>query len=134
METYSTRNSGLLGNYITDLQVNPATNDLWIATSQGISKFNSRIGPPTNEIENVIAFPNPYLVRNDDDILMFNYNGRATARIFTVNGDLVWENDINIPWNGKNQQGEYVASGVYLFLLIDESGAVGKGKILLVKE
>jgi hypothetical protein len=58
----------------------------------------------------------------------------ATVNIFTANGELVWENDINVNWRGKNQENKDVAPGVYLILLESEDGTVGRGKILLVRE
>ena len=134
IDVYTTLNSGLLDNDIDALVINPATNDLWVGTSLGISQLKSTIGTPTGNIEEVIAFPNPFVIREGNEVLSFNYNGNASVRIYTVSGELVRETDINIPWDGKNQRNENVAPGVYLFLLTDEDGSVGRGKILLIRQ
>jgi len=134
IDIYTTLNSGLLDNDIDALVINPATNDLWVGTSLGISQLKSTIGTPTGNIEDVIAFPNPFVIREGNEVLSFNYNGNATVRIYTVSGELVRETDINIPWDGRNQGNENVAPGVYLFLLTDEDGSVGRGKILLIRQ
>ncbi|SYZ72761.1 exported hypothetical protein [Candidatus Zixiibacteriota bacterium] len=134
MEVFTNLNSGLADNMITALAINPITNDLWIGTPSGISILKSSIGPPTTEAAKVIAFPNPYVVRSSDDVLNFNYQGNATVRIFTPTGDLVKEFDVNIPWDGTNQDGKEAASGVYLFLLKASDGSIGRGKILLVRQ
>ena len=134
IEVFTTLNSGLLDNDIDALAINPATNVLWVGTSLGISRYESTIGKPTGNIEEVIAFPNPFVIREGNEALSFNYNGNAVVRIYTVNGELVRETDINIPWDGKNRQNENVAPGVYLFLLTDEDGSVGRGKILLIRQ
>jgi len=134
IDVYNTLNSGLLDDYITALTVNPETNNLWIGTNMGISRLASIIGPPTDVINEVIAFPNPFVISDGNEFLSFNYDGNAVVRIYTVNGELVRETDINIPWDGKNGQNEYVASGVYLFLLTDDEGETGKGKILLIRQ
>jgi len=134
IQIFTTLNSGLSDDNITALMVNPQTNDLWAGTREGISRLASLIGPPTKEISRVIAFPNPLVIGSSDDILSFNYDGSAIVRIYTVNGELVREFDINVPWNGKNQQNENVAPGVYLYLLTGEDGSVGKGKILLIRQ
>ncbi len=131
---FTTLNSGLSNNNITDLLINPATFDLWIGTAEGISIYKSTIGPPTGNVGETIAFPNPFIIRGGNDVLSFNYEGEAEVRIYTANGELVRITDINIPWDGKNQQQQDVASGVYLFLLTTEDGAVGRGKILLIRE
>ena len=134
IDLYTSLNSGLLDNNITALAVNPETSDLWVGTDFGVSRLASTIGPPTDDISKVIAFPNPYIIRDDGDVLSFNYDGNAVVRLYTVNGELVRKTDINLPWDGKNQQGEAVAPGVYLFLLTAEDGSVGRGKILLVRQ
>ncbi|MEW5924059.1 MAG: two-component regulator propeller domain-containing protein [Candidatus Zixiibacteriota bacterium] len=134
IDLYTSLNSGLLDDYITALAVNPETNDLWVGTPFGISRLESTIGPPTDNISDVIAFPNPFIIRDGGEFLSFNYDGNAVVRIYTVSGELVRETDINLPWDGKNQQGEAVAPGVYLFLLTAEDGSVGRGKILLVRQ
>lgn len=134
IDLFTSLNSGLLDNYISALVVNPETNDLWVGTPFGLSRLGSTIGPPTDEIEKVIAFPNPFIIGDGGESLSFNYDGNAVVRIYTVNGELVRETDINVPWDGKNQQGALVASGVYLFLLTADDGASGRGKILLIRQ
>ncbi len=131
---FTTLNSGLTNDNIDELIINPATFDLWIGTPEGMAIYKSIIGPPTSDIEETIAFPNPFIIRSSDDVLSFNYDGEAEVRIFTANGELVRVADINVPWDGKNQQQQNVASGVYLYLLTTEDGAVGRGKILLIRK
>jgi ligand-binding sensor domain-containing protein len=131
---YTGLNSGLPDDHITALLVDPASNELWVGTSGGISRRESLIGPPARNIEQAVAFPNPYIIHDNTDVLSFNYKGSAIVRIYTVAGELIWTEDINIPWRGKNQQNEDVAPGVYLFLLTADDGSTGKGKILLIRE
>jgi len=131
---FTTLNSGLSDDNINALMINPASHDLWVGTSEGISICKSTIGPPTDIAEDVIAFPNPFIIHSSSDVLSFNYNGEAEVRIYTVNGELVKITDINVPWDGKNQQGQDVTSGAYLYLLTTDDGAVGRGKVLLIRE
>ena len=133
INVYNILNSGLTDNEITALSINPVTSDLWVGTPSGISVFTSIYGRPTSNIVNVIAFPNPFVIR-EGETLSFNYNGEAVVRIYTVAGELIREMSINIAWDGTNQNGGKVATGVYLFLLTAPDGSVGRGKILLVRE
>lgn len=134
IDVFTTLNSGLADDDIMALMVNSKTSDLWIGTGKGISVLESSIGPPESEIEKVIAFPNPFIIQDGAEVLSFNYDGVATVRIYTVNGELVKETDTNIPWDGRNQQQAHVSSGVYLLLLTAEDGSVGRGKILLIRK
>ncbi|MCB2229735.1 T9SS type A sorting domain-containing protein [bacterium] len=131
---YTTSNSGLVDNEPRGMALDPTTGDLYIATNFGLSRLFSRFGTPTDDIEQVLAFPNPYMAGAASDRLRFNFNRAGTVRIFSVAGDLVATVDVNEGWNGVNDSGKEVASGVYLFVITDEDGNVGKGKILLVRQ
>ncbi|MCK4302172.1 MAG: hypothetical protein KAW91_05335, partial [candidate division Zixibacteria bacterium] len=133
-EAFTTRNSGLVADRIGSLHSDPFTDNLYVATNSGISVLPSPIGPPSFAVEQVVAIPNPFVIRCDDDRLRFNYARKVAVRIYSVAGELVRETDTNTPWDGRNQKGEKTASGVYIFVLSDGSGEVGRGKLLLVRE
>jgi len=131
---YNTLNSGLIDNQINSLALNPATGDLWVGTPSGLSRFRSSIGIPTTELDRVYAFPNPFIIKYGSERLGFNYDGKATIRIFSSGGEIVRTMPINISWDGKNESGRDVASGVYLVLITNEEGEVGRCKVLLVRD
>ncbi len=133
-EIFTGLNSGLTDDHITALMIDRRSGDVWAGTPSGISIRKSDIGIPTTDIEEVIAFPNPFVVGSGSGTVFFNYDGRADVRIYTVNGELVRTVDVNEGWDGKNRQAQDCASGVYLYHLTDENGSVGRGKLLLVRE
>ncbi len=130
---YNILNSGLPDNSITTLAIDPTSGDLWAGTSNGMARYRTFLGTPSATIEEVIAFPNPFIIADGSERLGFNYVGSAMVRIFTPAGEMVREFDINIPWDGKNQKGEEVASGVYLALLTAPDGQVGRARIFLMR-
>jgi flagellar hook assembly protein FlgD len=79
---------------------------------------------------NVYNFPNPLtrstvftFQRNSDDPI------DVTVRVYTVAGRLVLdlkipsvvERFVRIPWDGRDEQGEQVANGVYFYKIITRS-------------
>lgn len=134
VEVYTAENSGLVGNEITGLAIDPVTGDLYVATTAGLSRTPSRFGPPTFDVESILAFPNPYTVSGAGELVNFNFGRAGTVRIYTVAGELVAERDVNAGWDGANDKGTPVASGVYLFVVTDEDGRSGRGKFLLVRQ
>jgi len=130
---YTTRNSGLIADYVTNLTFDGLSGDLYVATTSGLSVVLSTIGPPTDDVAEVYAFPNPYVIVSPEDLLNFNFAGGARLRVFTVAGELVAERPEPV-WDGRNAAGEAVASGVYVFVLTDKAGNVGRGKFLLVRK
>ena len=49
-----------------------------------------------------------------------------------ASGALVREKINTDSWDGRNEAGERVASGVYIFVLTDQTGVATRGKILLI--
>lgn len=131
---FTSSNSGLVDNEIRGMSIDPVTGDLYIATNFGLSRYPSIFGPPTENIDEVIAFPNPFVIASSDDLLRFNFNRPGDVRIYTVAGDLVRTVRVNEGWDGRNDGGVDVASGVYLYIITDDEGNVGRGKVLLVRQ
>jgi hypothetical protein len=84
-------------------------------------------GPTTSNLEQVFVVPNPYQGRerwdpSGESNLEFRFfNDTATTEIYTAVGDLVTVLQHNDPlsgsrtWNLKNQNGNDVASGIYMY-------------------
>jgi hypothetical protein len=133
-EVYTTANSGLVADQINALSLDQATGDLYIATNNGISLLTSAVERIEFDLDQVVAFPNPFVINSPLDSLAFNFGRPGMVRIFTPAGELVRRMDANSGWFGDNQAGERVASGVYVYLLEDDQGNIKRGKILLVRQ
>jgi hypothetical protein len=134
VEVYNTLNSGLVSDEVNSVTFDRHTGDVYIGTTSGFSLISSEIGQPTFDLEQVLAFPNPFIIDDSDDRLSFNFGESGQVRIFNAAGELVRETTVITPWDGKNEAGEDVASGVYIFVITDRGGNVAKGKFLLVRQ
>ncbi len=129
---FNSFNSDISGDFINAVTVDHRTGKVYIATTSGFTITPGLYGTPTNSVDDIIAFPNPFVINSPDDRVKFNLDKAGTLRIFTAAGELVR----NMPlaaWDGKNNDGKAVASGVYLYVITDVDGNVGKGKLLLVR-
>ena len=133
-EYLTATNSGLVDDNIRHLYYDRTADALWISTAGGISRLTMPYRLATQDIEEVLAYPNPFIIRYGNETVRFNYAGPAEVRIYTLSGEMVREISINGVWDGRNAKGEAVAAGVYLFTLTDREGEVGRGKILLIRE
>ncbi len=131
---YTTQNSSLVSDRVQAIDYDPVSGNVFVGTDAGISWSPSRIGSPEYDIEEVLAFPNPFVIRSSSDYLSFNYARPGRVRIFSVAGELVRQMEVGEHWYGRNDDGAEVASGVYLFVVNAEDGAVGRGKLLLVRK
>ncbi len=133
-EVYTTANSELVSDDVRDLWLDLDHGRVYIATAGGISILQTQISVLTGAINEVVPVPNPFIIRSDEDRLTFNLDRPATVSIFSVAGESVAEFSINRPWDGRNDRGQPVSSGAYIYVITDEAGAVHQGKILLIRK
>lgn len=131
---YNSLNSDLPSNRIQEITVDKSSGNIYIATDNGYTFIPSQTGQPVYNVNEVIAFPNPFVIGNNNDRLNFNFGFDGVVSIYNTAGDKIIEMSVNLPWDGKNESGEEVASGVYIFLIKSIEGQIGKGKILLVRK
>jgi len=103
-----------------------------------------------NDLYNVYVVPNPYRSGGSrltsenyhnfpDELVRFvNVPSDCTIKIFTVAGDLVWENEQtnnggNVTWDLKNRGSESVTSGVYIYRIEKSDGDSVFGRIVVIR-
>jgi len=135
VQTFTTFNSKICGNNVLRIKIDHNTGDVWIGTDEGLSRYESGIGAPAKNLSEVIPFPNPFVIQDELEILTFDrLPYQATVRIFAISGELIREIKSGNQWDGRNQAGELVASGVYLFYVQDPSGKSAVGKIAVIRK
>jgi hypothetical protein len=71
---------------------------------------------------------------SDTYVYFFNITGTLICRKFYAYGTNGGNSGTNrVYWDGKNDYGETVSNGVYLFRIASEGRTVGKGKIIVLK-
>jgi len=97
------------------------------------------------QVTNVYNFPNPFR-NNTSFTFQHNYPNPINVKIkvYTVAGRLIKEIDhdnisdkfVSIDWNGKDEDGETLSNGVYIYKLIvtsDQSNVTSVGKLAVLK-
>lgn len=124
------------GGYLEDINLYKAT----------VGKFGTLalIEVPTYDLKDAFAFPVPFTPNsnpNHKDITFTNLATKCTIKVFTVNGELVWEDEFEYPtknpdeiyrWNVKNKDGKDVASGVYIYLITSREDSK-LGKLMIIR-
>lgn len=129
---------------LPDNQVNGLTFDetasvMWVATENGLGRLP--LAPveqvPGGELE---VYPNPLVLRFDGDYATFSVPFGARVDIFNVAGDCVRTLDrvgavnAGTRWDGRNDAGKLVASGLYIFRVTYLDGTTGRGRIGVVRQ
>ena len=91
------------------------------------------IGAVTDDVERVFAYPNPFILTDGEKVL-FNYAGEVEVEIFSLDGRKIKTILSNTGWDGTNENGDKVASGLYLFYIKDRDGNSFTGKIGVVRK
>jgi len=96
---------------------------------------------PKSDLKNVIVYPNPYKPNSGLGHDIVNFDGLtegAIVDIYTISGRLVTELDEHIvpgriEWDSRNDDGEKLASGIYLYVVRDGDNSPATGKLAIIR-
>ena len=102
---------------------------LWMETS-----FSKDI-----PVENISVSPNPFKIGVHNNIIITNVSKNSIIKIMTLNGKVVKEfmlseNNRIYNWDGKDNKGRYLSSGVYLVSIYNNNTKkTGVTKLAIIK-
>ena len=138
---YTPENSGLSDKIVNSIFVDQNYGEAYIGTESGLSIFTGSFSELKKELSSVISGPSPFVLDDNNDFIIKNLVYGASVKILNVNGRLVrilsGENG-NVEggrasWDGRDQSNAKVSSGVYIYLIYNEEGITGSGKIAVIK-
>ncbi|MGH7496187.1 MAG: two-component regulator propeller domain-containing protein [bacterium] len=141
-QSITIENSPLVSTVITDFAFNPNNGEVWISTTNGISRLRTPFTAPKQDLSALSGYPNPFrLSAQGSRFVITNLVERAAVKIFTIDGSLVRTFALGevpgaqVAWDGRDDKGELVPSGVYLFMaFVSETGASGVGKVAVIRQ
>ncbi|MEW4923176.1 two-component regulator propeller domain-containing protein [Algibacter sp. 2305UL17-15] len=135
---FTKENSPLPSNIITDISIDEANGEVFIATQKGLVSFSSGSSATQADFAKSHAYPNPVRPQFDiveEKVKIKDIPENVNIKITDIEGNLVAEaqsrtnlryQGFNLEidggiayWNGKNFANNVVASGVYLIMLAD---------------
>lgn len=134
---FTMENSPLVSNKIICMAQNYKTGEVFIGTDRGLVSYRAESMPESEVMNTLTIYPNP--VRpgyngtiaikgflNDTDVRITDITGRMVAHLKSLGGQAIWD--------GKNFQGQKVASGVYfIFASANEGNNKADGKLLIIR-
>ena len=113
-----------------------------ITTISGYSNTNVCIKaiaqpiPISEHLTGLIVYPNPFVYSKHTKVIFEGLTWDAKIRIFTLSGELVREANVTgqgtWSWDVKNDKGENVARGIYVYLVTNSAGEKVIGKIAVI--
>lgn len=140
-KSYTSANSGLLDNMIHCISLNQNNSEVLLGTESGISIFRGSFAEIKNDFKKVMAGPNPFNLSAPFKFIIKNLKANSSVKIFNLNGILIkklspkdgFVEGGRATWDGKDSNGNKVASGIYFYSAYTEDGKAFSGKIAVIK-
>lgn len=124
IEKFTVENSPLLDNTILDMDFDPVTGRMYIATAEGLQSVRTfTTGANRRHSADVYAFPNPVRPGYSGPIAIKGLGQDANVKITDINGVLIYETEAlggQAIWDGNDYNGRRAAPGVYLVFSTSE--------------
>ncbi|MFC1553720.1 hypothetical protein ACFL7D_03710 [candidate division KSB1 bacterium] len=142
-EHYTQENSGLVRNSINSIYIDPQSGKAYIGTGSGLSLLETPYVIPSETFSGISVYPSPFELDGSGNILTIeNLPLQSTVRIFTFYGKLVRElNNTNngvigsrAYWNGTDEKGYPVSTGIYFVAAALNGTGHGVQKITVIRK
>lgn len=121
---FTSDNSPLLNNDVRNIVIDPVDGTVIFSTAAGICTYKSDATGGGSSNSGVLVYPNPVPPGYTGQVAIRGLVNNAFVKITELNGRLVYQGRAlggQLVWNGHNQQGKSVATGVYLVIVSDDS-------------
>ena len=143
MATFTTENSGLIDDRVESLKYDPVTGTLWIGTFGGLGRLQVGLGrDAADQAPGAIAYPNPFVIGGKnvrlEGLTIAGLPLDTTVHLFSLGGRLIRILEAEpgataIVWDGTDQDGDTVGSGIILYAARTRDGRTLRGKIAVVR-
>ncbi|MFQ5864449.1 MAG: two-component regulator propeller domain-containing protein [bacterium] len=134
---FTTGNSPLVSNNVLSFAFNKETGEVWIGTTNGLSRLKTPFTEPKEDLSLLTGYPNPFIIDGSGNkFTIINLAENTNIRIFNVAGSIVrtfGADEIQEGWDGTDDDGNLVPSGVYVYLAFTDSGLSATGKVAVIR-
>ncbi|MBU1100963.1 MAG: hypothetical protein KKA84_11225 [Bacteroidetes bacterium] len=136
LEFIQSSNSALPSDEIKSVAIDNAQGIVYVGTDFGLTAFETSSIAPVDSYSELKIFPNPFIVGSSfkQDLAIDGLVENSTIRIMSISGKLIRELATTASrltfWDGRDENGEFVSSGVYIIIAYDEGvDNVAKAKV-----
>jgi len=133
-------NSLLLSDEVTDLTFDPERGLAYIATTRGISVLKIPFAKVNKTYRSVEIFPSPFHIPSATPLVIDGLLDETTCKVMTLTGRVMRTIETSTTgegyqafWDGRDEQGHWVGSGVYLLALFNKNGSRSFQKITVIR-
>lgn len=137
--TVESTHGKLLDDNVTAVAIDNSTGTIYFASEKGLSSLTTTAVTPKQSFGDLSFAPNPFVLPSSTVLAIEGLVRSSSLKILSIDGSLVRE--VATPggrvgyWDGRNTNGEYVASGVYLVVAFSDDGnQITTGKIAVIRK
>uniref|UniRef100_A0A7V3E632 PorZ N-terminal beta-propeller domain-containing protein n=1 Tax=Ignavibacterium album TaxID=591197 RepID=A0A7V3E632_9BACT len=136
----NSKNSPLLDDKIESLAIDEKTGKVFVGTKFGLNSFETPAIRPVDSFTELSIYPSPFIISDgsqfvtidglirDSEIKILTIAGKLVRKLETPGGRVAY-------WDGRDDDGKLVNSGVYLIVASDrEANSVATGKIAVMRK
>ena len=135
------KNSQLLSNVVSDIAFDNDEGIAYISTNKGISVLRIPFSKPKENFNKIKIFPSPFSLPNSSPLVIDGLMDGAECKVLTITGRVLRTlpvsnegvNGYQVFWDGKDEEGRWVNTGVYLINFMETKGNYSFEKIAVIK-
>ena len=134
-------NSMLLSSNTTDIDFDVDKGLAYITSKRGLNTLKIPFAKKKTVKESLKIFPSPYHIPSDSPLVIDGINDISSIKIMTVAGEVIRTikagnsliQGYQAFWDGRDQSGNWVGSGVYLIFMYNNDNVNKVAKITVIK-
>jgi sugar lactone lactonase YvrE len=141
VENFTVASTGgrLLDDDVASLAMDRDGGVVWFGTEKGLSGVRTAAIAPVRAYGELLIYPNPFVLPAAAPVTIDGLVSGSSLKLFSIDGALVRE--LGTPggrigfWDGRDEAGNDVGTGVYLVVAYEENGTeTARGKIAVVRK
>lgn len=141
IENISETNSPLLSDQVTGIDFDPEKGLALISSARGINVFKIPFARPVKTLDKVKIFPSPFLLPSGLPLVISGLMDNSSVKIMSITGEVfrtlkygnLGSHGYQITWDGRNEEGQLVGTGVYLVAIYETGGKTTFEKIAVIR-
>jgi len=141
VESIDADNFPLLSNNVSDIVFDDINGIAYISTNRGINSIRIPFATSKKNYSELRVFPSPFHIPSDKPLIINNLKDNSSLKVMTITGDVIRSlnsSDLGlqgyqIQWDGKDESGKWVGSGVYLLSVYTTDGSHEFGKVVVIR-
>jgi len=136
---FTCQNSQILSNYVYDIAFDNLNGIVYLATENGISILEVPYSNENEYKESLYVTPQPFIIPSENLMKIKKILSGSDVKVLTINGrvlkhfDNLEYNQNIIHWDGRDDNGDYLSTGIYYILSYKNGNAISK-KIAIIRK